>query len=132
MCVTLIVIGAAWIMIMLAGDIAISGIATRAAFPTGAWYSAILLAGPLLLILGPTLVLINANRRLGVVLLIIGCLLVTLLALTDIVISYHVAPLQRKPDYIDHIINAIMALVVFGCDYLALGLYRYVFVSAGR
>lgn len=129
-CIALILVGVLWLVTQVLAYVVIIGIATPAPLGTHIMYSVASGVGPLSLIVGPILVLTDLAPRVGACLAVVGCVVLTYFTGWTVFDAYHVQPLQRKPDYVDHIINAALASLVLVSDYLALALSRMVFVAA--
>jgi hypothetical protein len=82
------------------------------------------LACPLLLIVGPVLILLETWPKPGVVLTMLGCLTVTALVLYQVIQGAHREPLQVKPPYV--VYGLAIGAVLLG-DLVALRLCQIVF-----
>lgn len=129
-CVALVLVGIIWLVTQILAFVVITGIATPTPLGTNIIYSLSSGAGPLLLIVGPVLVLTKLAPRLGASMAVVGCILLTWFGAWTVFDAYNIQPLQRKPDYIDHLINTAIASLVLVSDYLAFALSRMIFVAA--
>ena len=129
LCIVLILVGVYWLLDLAWTYLVMSGISTPAV-PAVFLYYGTRSIGPILLIVGPILVLNQAHKKLGVLLTAIGCTIITVLIGSSIVEFLHVEPLQRKPDFGDYTRNAFLALVVLLSDWAAFRLYQLTFLAA--
>jgi hypothetical protein len=116
-------VGVGWLLALAWAYLVMSGISTPIV-PYIFWYYGTRGGGPTLLIFGPILILNQAHQRLGLVLVIIGCALLTYFWGSTVVDFFHVEPLQAKPDYIDYTIECVLVTVALIADFLAFNLYR--------
>src|ERR1700730_1713979 len=127
-CVALILIGVGWILALIWECLVLSGIASPVSVSSVLWYYGTRSLGPILLIVGSTLILRRMSSRIGVILTTIGCAILTI-SVAGILLSFlHVEPLERKPDYIDFTLYGFLALIVLAADSAVLRLCRLVFL----
>lgn len=103
-----------WIIFVMTGIAAPSSI-----FYTGAYFLG-QFAGPLALIVGSTLTLARSNVRFGSILVILGCLILTLFVLYACISSLRIEPLQVKPPYL---IYLMLLIITIFADVSAFRLY---------
>ena len=84
-------------------------------------------AGPLLLIAGCILVLMRTHQKVGAILALAGCLILTILVGYQSIQSLHIEPLQAKPPYALYVLALPLTLL---SDAGALRLYQTA-ISAG-
>lgn len=106
----LICVGVAWLLGLGGMYFVMSGISTPA-FPDVFWYYGSRAIGPVLLIVGPLLIMSSYRQKLGVILIIVGCVFLTILLASSLFEFLNVKPLQRKPDLGDYTWNAFLAVI---------------------
>jgi hypothetical protein len=119
--ISLIVVGVLWAAVIAWMYIALSGIAEPISVMSVVLYYGGLLLGPLVLILGPILVLNGTYTKQGAILSILGCAVLTILVLYQTIQAMHVEPLQVKPPYA---LYAVVVVLVVLADAAAVKLYR--------
>jgi hypothetical protein len=130
-CVALILIGLGWILALIWEYLVLSGIASPPSLPAVLWYYGTRSVGPILLIVGATLILRQMSSKIGVILTTIGSAILTV-SVAEILLSFlHVEPLERKPDYIDFTLYGFLGLIALAADGAVLRLYRLVFLMRG-
>jgi thiamine transporter ThiT len=123
----LIVVAIAWALAGMWFNLVMSGIAEpvcRACAVAG------LLFGPLLLIVGAAFALVGWHAKLGAIMALVACGILTLFVAYGTGGPLHVEPLQAKRDISDYMIFAVMMAVALLADAGALRLLHLAF-SAG-
>ncbi len=110
--ISLILIGVIWATLMVWMYL-VSGIIAFVAFSLA----------PIMLIVGSLLVLTGWHAKLGTIITLIGCGIVTVYIGYGISGLFHVEPLQAPPPYLFYIFLAIVTLLA---DFAAISLYRLV------
>jgi hypothetical protein len=118
--ICLILAGTFWALLALSVHLIMSGIAEPVSLPAVLFA---LFIGPLLLVAGPIFPLIGWHAKLGVMITIAGCAVITAYVIYALTGLFHVQPLQLKPDYTFWGLVAVFALL---CDAGAFWLYRLV------
>ncbi len=119
--ICLLVAGAIWALVVAWLYLTLSGIAEPISMGYVVVYYGGLLLGPLALILGPILVLNGTYAKLGAILAILACAVMTLFVFYQTAQAMHVEPLQVKPPYA---LYAAVVILVILADAAAVKLYR--------
>jgi hypothetical protein len=124
--ICLILVGFVWALGVGWMFLVLSGIAEPISFVTTSLYYMKLLVGPMLLIVGPILVLNGSQAKLGAVLTMIGCAILTVLVGYNTIGDFHTPLLQAKPPYI---FDACVAILTLAVDFAAFRLSQLVFAT---
>lgn len=125
--ICLILVGIIWALWVALIYLVMSGMAEPISVAYTSIYYAALLIGPILLIAGPILVLNRSNAKLGVVLTLISCAILTISVGHETILGLHVEPLQAKPPYL---LFGVMIMVTLLSDIGAIWLCRLVASNA--
>jgi hypothetical protein len=107
----LLIIGCVWAIFVLWMFLTLAAIAEFGWTLSGILYWAGMLIGPVVLIVGSALVLRRGNRASGVILVAIGCLILTSFALYNSVVGMQQKPLQAPPPYSFYAVMFIVMLL---------------------
>jgi hypothetical protein len=93
-----------------------------------------LFVGPLLLVAGSLLMLMGTHQKLGSILSVVGCVILSAMVGYEILSMLHDAadPLMPKPDYSDYSLWAVAVVVTLLADAGAVRLYRTVPSSGAK
>jgi hypothetical protein len=106
------IIGILWDLFLVLAIFIMMGIAAPiSTLYTGAYFLGQFI-GPLALIVGSTLTLSGSNTRLGAILVVFGCLILTAIIAYTCVESFMVEPLQAKPPYGIYAIILVITIMV--------------------
>jgi hypothetical protein len=117
----LLITGCVWALFVVWMFLTLAGIAQFAWTLSGIFYWVGMLIGPVALIVGSGLVLSRYTRTSGVILVAIGCLILTSFALYDSVVGMQQKPLQAPPRYSFY---AVMLIVMLLADIAGLRVVR--------
>jgi hypothetical protein len=113
--------GVLWALVVGWTYLSLSGISEPVSATKTTLYFAALLIVPLVLIVGPVLVLKGAYVKLGAILAVVGCAVLTIFVVYQSIQALHVEPLEVKPPYALYVIAVIVTLL---SDVGALRLYQ--------
>lgn len=121
--VVLIVVGIVWGLANLWFHLVMSGIAEPVcrACAIGA-----ILFGPFLLILGALFVLIGWHAKVGAIMTLVACGILTLFVAYGTSGFFHIEPLQPKPDMTNYAVFAAMIIITLLADAGAVRLFQLV------
>jgi hypothetical protein len=114
------IVWALWVGLMY---LVMSGMAEPISVSYASLYYTAMLVGPVILVVGPVLVLNQSQPKLGAVLAIIGCVILTISVAHETISGFHVQPLQAKPPYL---LFTFMVVVTLFADASAFRLYQLV------
>lgn len=117
----LLAVGVLWALTVVWIWLALSGIAAPE-FAAGVLFG--LVTGPVFLIVGPIFTLSAWYPRVGTVLTLVGCAILTIYVAYDTASLFHVEPLQPRPHYFRHLFIWVVTLL---SDLAAIQLCRLVF-----
>jgi hypothetical protein len=122
-----LLVGIVWSLALLWTYMVMSGISTPVSFTALASYYGPMLIGPMLLIVGAILVLTGFHPKMGSILTIIGCTILTILVGYSTAQDLHPEPLQMRPSYGIDLFLIIVALL---SDWAAFRLCQLAFSRA--
>jgi hypothetical protein len=121
--ICLLLVGIVWALAVGWIYLSLSTIAEPTSVAQVIAYYAGLLAGPLILIVGPALVLNGTYAKPGAALAMIGCVVLTIFVVYQSLQAFHVEPLQVQPPYALYAIVVVLTLL---SDVAAVCLYQRV------
>ena len=111
-CIFLLLVGCVWALFEVVMFLTIAGITNGpVSLLSVALYWGGMLVGPLSLIVGSCLVLIRGSGRFGVILVAVGCLILTGYALYNSVAAMQLQPLQAPPPYQFYLVMLVIMLL---------------------
>ena len=123
------IIGLLWDFLLVSAVFMMTGIAEPiSVLYTGAYFLGQFI-GPLVLIVGATLTLSGSCVKLGAILVMIGCLILSFIVTCTCIESLNVQPLQAIPPYWIYVLISILTIVA---DVAAFKLYYLASLTGSR
>jgi len=121
--ILMLLVGTVWALAIAWAFISLSGMSAPISTRTIVVDYGLALIGPVCLILGPILILNGSRPRVGGLLSLLACLVLTGITIYQFAPSLHPDPLQVRPPYL---LNAVLMGLVLLVDFGAFRLYQLV------